>query len=90
MKPRHTLLPALALLALALFARADDLQVKGAGVKQVVVADAAPFTVSAPPNALLYFWTFPAGVTADGQGRLAGSHGRPEGHARLYLQGDHR
>jgi hypothetical protein len=68
MKSRHTLLPALALLALALFARADDLQVKGAGVKQVVVADAAPFTVSAPPNALLYFWTFPAGVTATDKG----------------------
>jgi hypothetical protein len=32
------------------------------------VADAAPFTVSAPPNALLYFWTFPAGVTATDKG----------------------
>jgi hypothetical protein len=68
MRPRHTLLPALALLALALFARADDLQVKGAGVKQVVVADAAPFTINAPPNALLYFWTYPPTVTAEDKG----------------------
>jgi hypothetical protein len=67
MKPRHTLLPALALLALALFARADDVGRQGRRRQSVVVAE-RPFTVQGPPGALLYFWSYASTVTAEDKG----------------------
>jgi hypothetical protein len=57
-------LPVLFLLAFCAAASAQDAQlaVKGGGVKSVTVVESLPFTVSAPPGALLYFWSVPAGV----------------------------
>lgn len=71
---------ALAFLTNPSFAQAIDLGLKGEGVKTVkvdktviikvdaIVVSSFPFTVEAPANAGLYFWTYSAGVTASDEG----------------------
>lgn len=58
----------LAVLLFAGTARAQDvpLTVTGNGVKTIMVVESLPFTISAPlEKRTLYFWTYPATVTAE-------------------------
>ncbi len=59
-----------ALLFCASFAPAQDLTIKGDGVKVVTVVSSFPFTVSVPASnaSTLYFWTTPTGMLSVDKG----------------------
>jgi hypothetical protein len=55
------------------------LEVKGTGVRAVILVTAFPFTINAPSGSALYFWQFPASVTAVDKGETLEVLSAPKG-----------